>query len=136
MTSPRSQDLGKLILRISVGALLFLHGIFKIDHGVAWMIQDLHDAHLPAFLRFGVYFGEVVGPLLVLAGFASRVGGWLIAFNMLMATYLSHRHQIFQRGPAGGSRIELDLLYLLGGVAIALLGAGEYSVSRGRGRLD
>jgi putative oxidoreductase len=136
MTSQQSQDIGKLVLRVTVGGLLFLHGISKVDHGVGWMIPELHAKHLPEFLRFGVFVGEVVAPIFVLAGLFSRIAGGVIAFNMLMAVYISHSAIAFKMKPGGGAAIELDLLYLLGGVAIVLLGAGAYSVSRGRGRLD
>jgi hypothetical protein len=36
----------------------------------------------------------------------------------------------------GALRGELQLLYLLCGVAIALLGSGRFALSRGRGRWD
>jgi putative oxidoreductase len=55
---------------------------------------------------------------------------------MVVAVMLAHSHDIGALGPGGGWKIELPALYFLGAVAVALLGAGRYSVSRGRGRWD
>ncbi len=35
MSAATLDDLGKLILRLSIGALLLLHGIQKLSHGVS-----------------------------------------------------------------------------------------------------
>jgi putative oxidoreductase len=42
--------------------------------------------------------------------------------------------QIFSLSPEGGWAIELQALFLVVAVAIALLGAGRYSVGGGAGR--
>jgi putative oxidoreductase len=47
-------------------------------------------AGLPSFVAYGVYVGEVVAPLMVVAGWHTRVGAALIALNMLFAIWLVH----------------------------------------------
>ena len=37
MTAGKSEDIGKLLLRVSLGFVLILHGYFKILHGVEWL---------------------------------------------------------------------------------------------------
>ena len=133
----KCEDTGKLILRLSVGGLLLFHGIAKTRIGVEWMTGMLENAGLPAFLRFGVYVGEVVAPILLIVGLFSRPAGVVVAINMLFAVLLARRAEMFTIDPrAGGLATELELLYLLGGIAVYCLGSGKYAVSRGKGKWD
>lgn len=130
------QDIGKVILRVTVGGLLLFHGIFKVQSGIGWMAGMLQSNHLPAFIGYGVYVGEVVAPLLLIAGILTRPAALVVAFNMLMAIVLVQRAKIFTLNQGGGWTIELEMLFLLGAVAIFFLGSGRYAVSKGRGRWD
>ena len=80
-----NESTGKLILRVTLGFLILLHGIGKLMHGIDWLDGALTAAGLPTFFKYGVYVGEIVAPLLVIAGYYSRIGAWLIAVNMLFA---------------------------------------------------
>jgi putative oxidoreductase len=131
-----AQDAGKLLLRLTVGGLLLLHGIYKVRHGIGGIVEDVEGRGLPAFVGYGVFIGEVVGPLLVLAGWQTRIGALLIVGNMLFAIWLVHTEQVFTLGKGGGWGIESPGIYLLGAACVALLGAGRFSVSRGAGRFD
>lgn len=131
------EDWGKLILRLTIGVLLLLHGIAKLKGGVGWMAGPLGEFGLPAFIAYGAYIGEIVAPVLLIAGQWSRLAGLVIAFNMLMAIILARRADIGTINPQGGGwAIELEMLFLLGGVAIFLLGSGRYAVSKGTGKWD
>jgi putative oxidoreductase len=133
----KCEDTGKLILRLTVGALLLLHGVAKMKGGVDWLTGMLAGAGLPGFIRYGVYSGEVVAPILLIVGLFSRPAGLIVAFNMLMAVLLVHRADVFALNPqSGGAAIELELLFALGGVAVWCLGSGKYAVSRGKGKWD
>ena len=130
-------DWGKLVLRLAIGGLLLFHGISKATNGVGWMAGPLSAVGLPAFVGYGVYVGEIIAPILAIVGKFSRIAGLVIAFNMLMAIVLVLRSRVFSINPQGGGwAIELEMLFLLGGVAIALLGSGRYALSRGQGRWD
>ena len=125
---PRA-DLGKLVLRLALGLLILLHGIGKLRGGLD-QIAGLVTAHgLPGFIAYGALVGEVLAPLMVLAGFYARLGGVLIAFNMLVAFALVHLGQFGQLNEQGGWALELQGMYLAAAVAIALLGPGRYSVN-------
>lgn len=131
------EDWGKLLLRLTVGGLLLLHGIAKVTDGVDWMAEPLSAVGLPAFIAYGAYVGEVAAPILAIIGKFARLAGLVIAFNMLMAIVLVLRDQAFSiKEQGGGLAIELELLFLLGGVAIFLLGSGRYALSKGQGRWD
>src|SRR5437868_1485344 len=84
-----SEDLGKLVLRITLGSLLLFHGMHKLLNGIA-PIKAMVAAHnIPEVAAYGVYLGEIAGPLMVLLGLFARVGGALIAVNMLVAVFLA-----------------------------------------------
>ena len=132
----QNNDLGKLLLRFSVGGLMLFHGIHKLESGLGFIEKSLVDAGLPAFLSYGVLVGEILAPLLVVLGILSRPAALLEAFVMVMAVYLVHADELFSLTQHGGHALELQFLYLFGSLAIVFLGSGTYSVSRGRGLWD
>ena len=62
-------DIGKLVLRLTLGLLMLLHGINKLHSGVGWIAGELASHNLPGFLAYGVFVGELIAPLMVLLGF-------------------------------------------------------------------
>ncbi|QDU90985.1 DoxX [Pirellulimonas nuda] len=121
-------DAGRLLLRLTIGGLLLLYGIDKVRSGPGVVQGMLHDAGLPGVLAYGVYVGEVVAPLLLIVGFYTRVASALIVINMAIAIGLAHAGEVFSLTQYGGWAIELQMLYLLGAVCIALLGPGRYAI--------
>ena len=132
----RPDDLGRLILRLALGLLMLGHGAKKLVKGYAGIGTMLTEHGLPAFIAHGVILGEVVAPLLLIVGYATRVAGALIAFTMAMSMYLAMGWSSFSLNEHWGLKSELNLLYLLGSVAVCFLGSGKYAISRGKGRLD
>ena len=124
-------DAGLLVLRLGVGTLLLFHGIYKATHGVSWMAGPLGGAGLPAWLSYGVYVGEILAPALLILGLWPRIAGLVIAFNMFMAIFLARRGDIAKISPQGGGwAIELELLFLIGALTIALAGGGRFGLGR------
>lgn len=125
-----NEDSGKLILRLTLGFLILLHGIGKLRSGIDWIGPMLESSGLPAFFRYGVYFGELVAPALVIAGFYTRLGAWLIAVNMLFAIGLAHWDELFVIGKSGGLAIEKQYMFFFSAIALALIGGGRYGVNQ------
>ena len=123
-------DIGKLLLRLTVGTLILLHGIAKVTGGVGGISNMLVSAGLPAALAYGVYIGEVVAPLLLIIGLYSRIAALVIVVNMLFAIGLVHMDDIVRLTKTGGWALELQALFLLTSLAIALIGPGRYAVNR------
>ncbi|TWU43893.1 DoxX [Novipirellula aureliae] len=127
------EDYGKLLLRVTIAGLMLFHGIAKMIGGVGGIEGMLAAKGVPTLLAYGVYVGELVVPLLMLAGVFTRISSLVFAFNMLVAILLAHSADILSIGPHGGWAIELPMLYLLGSLVIALIGPGNYAVRQGKG---
>lgn len=125
-------DLGKLLLRLGVGGLLLMHGIYKVQNGIGFVTESVMRNGLPAFFAYGVYLGEVVAPILVIVGLLTRPAGLIIALDLLGAIFLARRADIATIAPGGAWSIEAEMLFLLGGLAIACLGAGRFGLGSGR----
>jgi putative oxidoreductase len=115
---------------------MLFHGVHKLLHGYAVVGDMLEGAGLPAFLRHGVIVGEVVAPLLILAGFWTRPAALVVALTMVTSIVLAFRDKVFTLTAVGGWVIELNVLFLLGALALVFTGSGKYAVSRGRGKMD
>ena len=124
-----NQDFGKLILRLSLGLFVLLHGVAKITGGIDFITQVVQKAGLPGFVAYGVYVGEIVAPVLVILGLHARIGAAIIALNMLFAIFLVHTAELFALGQSGGWALELQGMFLFGAIAIALLGPGRFSIN-------
>lgn len=130
----KSDDAGKLILRLLVGGLLILHGFHKILSGPAGVAGMIASLHLPHFFAWGVYIGEVVAPILVILGVYARIGGWIILANMIVAVLATRGIHIFYLNAYGGLGLELEFFYAFGGLAIALMGSGRFSLGGASGK--
>jgi putative oxidoreductase len=124
-----NDNAGKLVVRLTLGILILFHGVAKILHpdSLGFISSGLAGWGLPEALAYGVYIGEVVAPLMLIAGVFSRWGGMLVVLNMLFAIGLSHMGDLFSLTDHGGYRLELQMFYLLGGLAVMLLGSGRYA---------
>ena len=125
-----ADDVGKLILRLTVGVLLLLHGVGKITSGVKGISGMLTGAGFPAELAYGVYIGEILAPLLVILGFYARIGALIIVVNMVFAVALVHMKDLFVLSGGGGWGIELQAFFLLTALVVALICPGRYAVNR------
>lgn len=123
-------DLGLLILRLSIGFLMLLHGIAKLQYGIEPIEGLVEQASLPQFFAYGVYIGEVLMPILIMLGIATRAASAVFAFNCLVAALLAHSEYIFSIGDTGGWVIELLGLYFFGALALVFTGGGKYAFSK------
>jgi putative oxidoreductase len=124
-----ADDTGKLIIRVALGILILLHGIAKITGGVGGIGGMLQSVGLPGFIAWGVYLGEVLGPILLIVGFYARIGAVLIVINMFFAILLAHRPDIFAFTAHGGWKLELQGMFLLTALGLAFTGPGRWSIN-------
>lgn len=121
-------DLGKLIIRLTLGGLMLFHGVAKLFHGVGFIEGQLASHGIPAFFAYGVFIGELLAPLMVVLGYQTRIGALLIAFNMLVAIALVHGHELMVLGSNGGWALELQGFFLFTAIALMFLGPGRYKL--------
>ncbi len=124
-----SNDIGRLVLRLVLGICILLHGIAKLTGGVGGISGMLASKGLPGVLAYGAYVGEVIAPLLIILGFYSRIGAWLVVVNMLFALLLAHMGEIASLNAQGGWAIELQAMFLFSAVAVALIGPGKFAIN-------
>jgi putative oxidoreductase len=127
-------DLGKFILRAALAILILFHGIAKILHGIDPIIGMIARTGLPSTIAYLVYIGEVVAPALVLAGIWTRPAALVIAINMTVAVLLAHTSQFFTLTGTGGWALELQGMYFISALTVALLGAGRISIGGAAGK--
>ena len=125
----RRADVGLLLLRLALAAIVLFHGVFKVTHGVEWIKTPLAQMGLPLTLAYGVYVAELVAPLMLIAGAWTRIAALLVAFDMFMAVLLTLRGRVMMVNPqAGGWGIELEALIFFTALALAVLGGGRWGV--------
>jgi putative oxidoreductase len=102
--------------------------------GIGFITGMLEKAGLPGVFGYLVYIGEVIAPLMILFGIFTRAAALVVAVNMIVALLLVHTSQFFTLNAQGGWALELQGMYLGGALAVALLGAGRYSIGGIAGR--
>ena len=123
-----ASDTAKLMLRLALGLLILVHGISKIKGGIGPVFGAVDKAGLPHAFAYLVYIGEVIAPLLVVFGLWTRPAALVIAVNMIVAVLLVHTGQLLSLSAQGGYALELQALYFVVALVVALIGAGRYSI--------
>lgn len=126
-STPRQAALGLTILRIAAGVTFTAHGAQKLFvfgfGGVAGYFGSL-GIPFPAVAGVLVTVLEFGGGIALILGLLSRPIALLLAVEMLVAMVTAHEGLTFFM-PGG---IELEFVLASAGVAIALAGAGAYSL--------
>ncbi len=126
-----AHDLALLVLRVALGAIFIAHGGQKLFwSGIAGTTEMFvgMGVFLPELTAPAVTIVEFFGGLALVAGLFTRLAAASIAVVMLGAIVMVHL-------PAGfflPNGIEFALMNFAAAVALALLGAGAYSVDSKR----
>ena len=124
------EDVGKLILRLTLGILMLLHGVFKLKSGISFLEPMVTGLGLPAWAAYGVYLGEVLGPIMVILGLFGRTGAFLIFVNMVFAVILVHRPELLTLGKQGGWALELQGMFMLTALALVFMTPGRFAITK------
>ncbi len=118
-------DLLKLLLRVTFGGLMLLHGYPKLVKLFSNPLSEVSFADPlglgPAISLILTVIAEFVMTIFVLIGFKTRLATYPLIFTMAIAALVVHA------GDPLGDR-EMALLYLTGFIAIAATGGGRYSI--------
>jgi putative oxidoreductase len=129
-------DTALLILRLVLGVMILLHGIAKLPPPPEGLMGMLAKANLPAVFAYGVYLGEVVAPILLIIGLWTRLAAVVIVINIVVAVLLVHTGDLASLNAQGGYALELQSMFLFTAVALALTGAGRFSLGGRYGPLN
>jgi len=121
----RNIDLGLLILRVGFSAMLLTHGIPKFMDFIGGNTSIVGDpiglgGLITSIL---VLIGEFIAPVLILIGIKTRLAAIPTIILMAVAAFVIHGGEPFENK-------EHALLYLVGFIAIALMGAGRISMDK------
>lgn len=128
-TEPRNADLGLLLLRIALGAVIFYAGYIKLIVMGPEAVTGFFAAEgipLAGFFAWAITLLEFVGGACLVLGLLTRPIAALLSINMVVA-FLLVSIEIGFMSPDGHSGAEVNLL-LIGGF-LALLFAGPGSIS-------
>ena len=126
---PANDAIGKLLLRLTIAFLMLPHGIAKVTGGVDPIAGMLTAIGVPGFVAYGVWIGEIVAPVMLIAGYYARVAAAIIFINMIIAIGLVHSSQLLDFTELGGFRLDSQYFYLFTSLAAMLLGPGRYAVN-------
>ncbi len=118
-------DLWYPMIRITVGAVLFVHGWTKINTGVAGVTGYFEKSgFVPASgFAYAAIFIETVGAICIVFGLFTRVFAAAVAVEMAIITFVVMM-------PRGFFPMETTLIWGIVMLAIALRGGGPYSLDR------
>jgi putative oxidoreductase len=122
-------DLWYPMIRITVGAILLVHGWGKIKTGITGLAGYLGRVGLtpPEPLAYVAYINETIGALCIILGLFTRFFAASIAIELAVALWIVHYAKGFGAS-AGG--YEYVLMWGIIMFAIALRGGGPYSLDR------
>lgn len=123
------QNIGLLILRLSIGGLMLFHGYHKLISGIDGIVKMISETGLPGSLAYTVFIGELIAPLFMIVGYRTRIASLFIASTMVVAIFLGHPNDFFKLGEHGNWALEINGLYLFGSLSILLLGGGKFALS-------
>ena len=134
----QSADLSYLIVRLTAGCTLLVHGLIKLSTAtLAGFAQNsmarrgIEPAYLMACI---VWFLETVGAICIILGLFTRVFAVAIGIEFLIIVFVAHWGKGFidysWNKAAQGGGWEYPLFWGLIWAAIALRGGGPYSLDR------
>lgn len=125
----QKNEFGALILRITLGALLFIHGYVKFQGGIENTVAWFESIHIPGFMAYGVALFEIIGGIALIIGFAVRIVSVLSVLLMLGAI-ITAKLPVGLLGNGQMAGYELDLAFLAIGAFLAINGSKLFSVQQ------
>ncbi|MGM0836728.1 MAG: DoxX family protein [Bacillota bacterium] len=122
-------ELGALILRVTLGVLFFIHGLVKFQGGIENIVGWFDSIGLPGFMAYGVALLEMVGGIALIIGLATRLFSVLFGLLMIGAT-LKVKLSVGLLGNGQMAGYELDLAFLAMAAYLVINGSKLFSVSQ------
>lgn len=134
-----TDDFAVTILRLLLGLVFFAHGAQKVlgwfgGYGFSGTMGFFtHQMGIPAPFAALAIAAEFLGGIGLLLGFLGRIAAFGIAFEMVVAVAMVHRHFGFfanWTGQQKGEGFEYHILAVAIALAIMIKGSGAFSLDR------
>jgi putative oxidoreductase len=128
MIDTRTAPYAATVIRVALGILFLAHAGLKLFvFTPAGTVQFFGSLGLPGPLAYLVILAEIVGGLALIAGVYSRIAAVALIPILLGAIFTVHGPAgFFFSNPKGGW--EFLALWIVGLIAVALLGDGAYAL--------
>ena len=120
---------GALLLRVSLGVLFLLHGVYlkAFVFGMTGAGQFFASMGLPSWFAWVVMLYETIGGLALILGIYTRWVAVFLGLHMLVASYMGHAANGWLFTNKGGG-YEFPLFWAIACFALALIGAGAHAL--------
>lgn len=88
----RLQPLALLLMRLTLGVIMSAHGYHKVFGGLQQFSHMVHGMGIPAWLAYVAAFTELLGGLMILAGFFTRPAAFAICVDLVVGIWKVHLH--------------------------------------------
>lgn len=127
--TPTQIALGTGLLRITLGAMFIAHALLKyFVFTLPGTAQFFGSLGLPPLLAYPTFAAELIGGVLLLVGFQTRLVALALVPVLLGATWAHAGNGWVFSGPNGGW--EYPLFLTIAAVVQSLLGAGSFALQR------
>lgn len=124
-------DVASFVLRIGLGLMMiFGHGLGKLQSLIGGNVEFVSLFGLPPEVNLTLAtLAEFLASIFVVIGYKTRLASIPVIITMFVAGFVVHwQDAFFMMNADGGGSKEFAMLYLVGFLAIALLGSGKYSL--------
>ena len=135
MLDSQTAPYGALLLRVSMGVLFILHGVYlKIFiFTMAGTGQFFQSMGLPGWFAWLVLLYETIGGIMLILGIYARWVAIFLGIHLLFAAYLGHGGNGWLFTNQGGGW-EYPVFWAIACFALALLGDGAMAVRQSDAR--
>jgi len=129
MIDTKTAPYGALLLRLSMGLLFILHGLYlkAFVFGMTNAGEFFATMGLPDWFAWLVMVYETIGGLALIFGIYTRWAALFLGAHLLVATYLGHAANGWLFTNAGGG-YEYPLFWAVACFALALVGDGAHAL--------
>lgn len=129
MIDTKTAPYGALLLRVSMGILFILHGVYlkAFVFGMANVATFFASMGLPDWFAWVVMLYETIGGLALIFGIYTRWVALFLGVHLLFAGYLGHAANGWMFSNKGGG-YEFPLFWAISCFALALIGDGAHSL--------
>jgi putative oxidoreductase len=122
-------EIGGLLIRLTLGIIFFAHGLAKFQGGIENIAGWFSSIGLPGSFAYVVAIIELIGGILLILGFGTRIVSVLIALLMIGAIFKG-KLAAGLLGNAQGAGYELDLALLAMALYLVISGNGVLSLEK------